>query len=299
MAHPAIGQDDVGIQDLTRIGIHTAGTNRGPHIVIQPAHEVVTHIFRVEVHVTARRCILVMDFNRFPDTNFFKRFVPGQNSLFDPIPITGRRGVFNVKRNRFLGRAKRQLGISLLQVPAVDETCPHVFIFVFAQITVTGGKITNPFVCFTGAVARRSTNRTDRVVQCRQLTITGWHFEGDFDILRERLRLGDRKDARRQSTTYRTAKETTRASHEQLIQINDRTSFGSDARDRNRKQHSVSKDPLDGRFGFGFTGRPHFQLRRDQCQRLIVPPPVDKHLAVLQTREQIARRDRQGDVIPL
>ena len=197
MAHPAIGQDDVGIQDLTRVGIHTTRTNRGPHIVIQPAHEIVTHIFRVEVHITARRRILVMNFNRFPDANFLERFVPGQNSLFDPIPITGRRGVFNVKRDRFLGRAESQLGITLLQMPAVNETCPHIFIFVFAQIAVTGGEITNPLIGFARAVTRSSTDRTDRIVQRRQLAITGWHFEGEFNILWERLRLGDREDARR------------------------------------------------------------------------------------------------------
>ena len=194
MTHPAIGQDDVGIQNLTGIGIHTARTNRGPHVVIQPTHEIVTHIFRIEVHVTACRRILVMHFNGFSNANFLERFVPGQDSLFNPIPITSRRSVFNVERDRFLGRAERQLGITFFDVPTVNKPCPHIFIFVFAQVTVTGREITDPLIGFARAIAGRSTDRTDRIMQRRQLAIAGWHFEGKFDILGERLRLGDREN---------------------------------------------------------------------------------------------------------
>ena len=288
MTHPAIGQDDVGIQDLTGIRIHTTRTNRSPHVVIQPTHEVVTHIFRIEVHVTTGRRILVMHFNRFPNADFLERFVPGQDSLLDPIPITSRCSMFNVERDRFLRGAESQLGITLLDVPTVNEPCPHIFIFVFAQVTVTGREITDPLIGFARTVTGRSTDRTDRIVQRRQLAIAGWHFEGKFDILGERLCLGDREDARCQRSTYRTAKETTRTGHEQLIQVNDRSSFRSDTRDRYGQQYPVSENAFDGRFGFDLTGRPHFQLRGNQCQRFIVPTPVDKHLTVVQTREQVS-----------
>ena len=47
---PAVGQNDVGIEDLAGHRMHAAWTNRGSNVIVEPTDEVVLYVFWIEIH---------------------------------------------------------------------------------------------------------------------------------------------------------------------------------------------------------------------------------------------------------
>ena len=76
MTDPAVGQDDIRIENLPRLGVHTARPDGRPFIVVQPAYEVIAHILRVFIHVLFRRLVLIDNFDCVGDTHSLKGLVP-------------------------------------------------------------------------------------------------------------------------------------------------------------------------------------------------------------------------------
>ena len=64
MTDPTVGEDDIGIEDLTRQRVDTAGANGRSDIVVEPSDEIPTNIFRVLLHVPTRPGILEFDADR-------------------------------------------------------------------------------------------------------------------------------------------------------------------------------------------------------------------------------------------
>ena len=103
VTNPAVGQNNVCIQNFAGRWMHAAWANRGSNIIVQPTNEVVANVLGVFLHVSldARRRILVFDNDRIDQTNFLERFVPIVNAGFDPTSITHWCGVFDKKPNGF------------------------------------------------------------------------------------------------------------------------------------------------------------------------------------------------------
>ena len=99
---PAVGEDDVGVEDFTGQWIHPAGANRGADVVVEPADEVPPHILGVLLDVSAGAGVLEFDLDRVGDPDVLERLVPVEHTLFHPAAITHRRGVLDVERDRVL-----------------------------------------------------------------------------------------------------------------------------------------------------------------------------------------------------
>ena len=105
---PAVGENDVGVEDFAGQRIDPAGPNRGADVVVEPADEVPPHILGVLLDVAAGACVLEFDLDRIGDPDVLESFVPVEHALFHPAAITHRRGVLDVERDRVLRRADLQ-----------------------------------------------------------------------------------------------------------------------------------------------------------------------------------------------
>ena len=189
MPDPAIGQNDVGIQNFARGRVHAAWPNGCSYIVVQPSNEVVTDVFGILFHVNTALGILILDHNRVNQTYFFKRLVPVVNTSFDPSPIANRSGMFDIKANGFLGRTELQAGITFLQFPTVDESDASIVVFVSAQVRKGCGEVAHTLISLTRLVAGCGTwHFAERVVDGLQAATATHNLKGDFDVPREHLR---------------------------------------------------------------------------------------------------------------
>ena len=193
VTNPSIRQNDIRIEDLAGHGIHATGPNSRANIIIQPTHKVVTNIFRVLVHVSTGLLVLVVNFDRTGNTNFFKSSIPAKDSFSHPTTVTHGRRVLNVKHDRVFRRTHLERRISLFQVPSVDVPHAGFIVRVLTVITVRGREITDPLICFSRLVRGLGRNFTDRIMQGLQLANTGWYFKSDLDIAGKCLGLLDRK----------------------------------------------------------------------------------------------------------
>ena len=115
VANPTVCQDDVGIQNLPGHRIYSTRPNRCANVIVQPTDEVVVHIFRVFVHVSTGRGVLVVHFDRFGDPDVFECLIPRQDTFPHPAAVTNRCGVFDVEHNRGLRWTQLQFCIRLFE----------------------------------------------------------------------------------------------------------------------------------------------------------------------------------------
>jgi hypothetical protein len=78
--------------------------------------------------------------------------------------VADRDGVLDVVDDGLLGRAHSELGVGLLEVPAVD-VARVVLVGELAQVAVAGGEVADALVGLAGLVARRALDVADRVVE--------------------------------------------------------------------------------------------------------------------------------------
>lgn len=97
---PAVCQNDVCVQDLTRGWINSTRANGGTHVVVKPSYKVVLDIFGVFFHVVAGRLVLLANFDCVHNSYLLECLVPILNSLANPTSITHGCGVFQVENDR-------------------------------------------------------------------------------------------------------------------------------------------------------------------------------------------------------
>ena len=152
MSNPTVGQDDVGVEDLTRGWVYATRADCCSHIVVQPTNEVVANILGVFFHVNTALGVLIFDHDRVDQAYLFKGFVPVINTSLDPSAIANGRSVLNVEPNGLFWRAELKARITFLQFPAIDETNASVVILVSAQIGERCREVTYSLISFSGLV---------------------------------------------------------------------------------------------------------------------------------------------------
>ena len=108
VADPAIGENDIGIENFTGQRVDPAGPDRGANVIVEPADEVPSHILGILLHVSSGPRVLEFDADRVGDSHVLERLVPIQHSAFHPATVSHRGGVLDVERDRVLGRADFQ-----------------------------------------------------------------------------------------------------------------------------------------------------------------------------------------------
>ena len=105
--NPTVGQHDISVQDLSRQRVDSTWPNRSTNIVVQPANEVVTNVFRIFVHVAVFGfAVLLHNLDCIFNSDIFERFVPRQNPFANPAAIANWSCVFDIKANLLLRRAQ-------------------------------------------------------------------------------------------------------------------------------------------------------------------------------------------------
>ncbi len=168
MPNPSIGQNDVCIQNLTRDWVGSAGADGGADVVVQPANEIVSHVFRIIFHVCVGALILVTNLNGIQQSDFLKGLVPHHHALTHPAAVTNRGGMLDVEDDRIFNRTGFQLRSSFFQMPAVDESSPNIVLLEFPQIIIAGCEITNALVSLAGPVGWVGFDLADRVMKSFQ-----------------------------------------------------------------------------------------------------------------------------------
>ena len=187
MANPAVGQNNVGVENLAGQRVDPARADGGADIVVEPADKVVPGILWILLHVRAGGGVLVVNLNGIGQADFIVGLVPHQDALANPAAVAHRRGVLDVENDRVLHRADLELGVGLLEVPAVDVAGLLLLVGVLAEVGVAGGEVAHPLIGQARLVGLVRDDRTDRVVPRLEHAVGRRHGEGQLDVARERL----------------------------------------------------------------------------------------------------------------
>ena len=96
----------------------------------------------------AGSAILLADFDRIDNSNFFKRFIPVKNSFANESAIANGSRVFDVVNDWLFGRTQAQLWIAFLKVPTVDVTYLGFVVVVLSVVARLSQKVTNALISF-------------------------------------------------------------------------------------------------------------------------------------------------------
>ena len=138
---------DVGIEDLTRLGINAAGTNCKTHVRICPENEVVPRIFRIFFHVRSRRGVLLIHLDCIDDSYLFIRLVPLEHAVPNPSAISDWNRVLQVKHDWLFWWTHLQLWISLLKMPPCYVPNPWIIVRWISNIFVCTREIPDTVIC--------------------------------------------------------------------------------------------------------------------------------------------------------
>ena len=272
-ANPAIGQHDVGIENLAGQRMSPGRADGDGDVIVQPAQEIISNILGILVHMRFGGLVLIVHLDGVVDADFGKSVVPPQNALADPPTIAHGYGVLDVKDDGFLRRAQLQLGITLFQIPAIDVADPLVFRLVLAQIAIDGGEISNPVVGDTRLVAGVVRDQADgKVIRLEPAAGIG-HFKGDLNILRERLGLGDGGQTRIQAAE-KTTENLARVLDEQIVEVDHRLAARTHGHDRDVGQDAIGEQTRNRAFRFRVARRSRGQLGFNQSHALVKSFPV-------------------------
>ena len=90
--------------------------------------------------------VLIANLDGVIESDVPKRLVPVEDALADPSPIADGNGVLDIKNDRLLGRTEAELGIALLEVPAIDVAGPPLFRGGFTKGAVDGGEVPDALI---------------------------------------------------------------------------------------------------------------------------------------------------------
>ena len=187
MANPAVGQNNVGVENLAGQWVDTARPDGGADVVVEPADKVVPGILGILLHVRSSGGVLVVDLDGVGQADLLVGLVPHQDALANPAAVAHRRGVLDVENDRVLDRADLELGVGLLEMPAVDVADLLLLVDVLAEVGVACSEVAHPLVGQAWLIGLVRDYRTDRVVQCLEYAIGRRRGEGQFNVARERL----------------------------------------------------------------------------------------------------------------
>ena len=221
MANPAVGQNNVGVENLAGQRVDPARADGGADIVVEPADKVVPGILWILLHVRAGGGVLVVNLNGIGQADFIVGLVPHQDALANPAAVAHRRGVLDVENDRVLHRADLELGVGLLEVPAVDVAGLLLLVGVLAEVGIAGGEVAHPLVGQARLVGLVRDDRTDRVVQRLEHAVGRWRCEGQLDVARECLGGADLRQSRIEPGTF-AAEEFRRLADEQRVHVDQR-----------------------------------------------------------------------------
>ena len=200
-ANPTVGQDDVGVKNLTSERMRAARPDGGGDIVVEPTHEVETHIFWILVHVRARDFVLLIDLNRAVNAYFCESDVPLQDAFLHIAAIADRNRVLDVVDDWFLRWRERELWIALLEIPTIDVARCVGLGAIEAEVAISREEVADAIICNTRLVARVFWQHRDRVMHDLETTCVVRRFDGDFEILREALRFRNLRKTRVEGNT--------------------------------------------------------------------------------------------------
>ena len=244
-ADEALVHDDVGVEDLTGLGMDAAGTDRETHVRVGPADEVVPSVLGILVHVGLGGRILLVDDDGVVETDFLKRVVPLQDGVADPAAVADRNRVLDVEHDRLLRRADLQLGIGLLQMPAIDVSLPGGVGTRISDVLHTRREVADSIVGESRLVRAAGRNLRDRVVELRELrgSPAGGHLEAELHVSGERLGLHDLHQSGVR-TGRGPPEEGTCTLHEERVQIDHGAAAGSHRHDGHLGDHPVGEDAV-------------------------------------------------------
>ncbi len=295
VADPAVGEDDVRVENFPGQRVHAAGPDGGADVVVEPADEVIAHILGVFVHVLARVGVLVVHLDGVGEADFFIGLVPHEQAFAHPAAVTDGSGVFNVENDRFLDRADLEAGIGFFQMPAVDVAHGGFIARVLAEIGKAGGEVANAGVGFARFEAGVGVDPADGVMQGLDLPSGHGHFEGHFDVAREYLGSFDVGQVELGLAHRAGAEELGRIVHQQRPQVDDRPPVGHHGQDGHVGDHPVREQPAHGGFGFVVPVGADRQVRLDEHQPVADPFPVAVIIARLQPGVAFPTGHSHGD----
>ena len=187
MTNPAVGQNNIGVENLASQRVDPAWPDGSANVVIEPTHEVVPGILWILLHVRTGGGVLVVNLDGVGQADFLVRLVPHQDALAHPAAVAHRRSVLDIKDDRVFNRADLELGIGLLEMPAVDVADFLLVIGVLAEVGVAGGEVAHALIGNAWLVGLARDDRTDRVVQRLEYAVASRRGEGQFNVARERL----------------------------------------------------------------------------------------------------------------
>ena len=294
MPNPTIGQDDVSIQDFSGHGIGSAGADGRTHIIVEPTNEIVTDVFRVFLHVSSGRLILIANLKGIEQAYFLKGFVPHHDPLPHPSSVSNGRGVFDVKNDGVFHWADFERWVRLLHVPAIDIASAHIAVLIFTKIAVTRGEISDTLVSLARFVGGVGFDFTDGKMKGFEQTAGNRHLKSDLNVLREGSSRLDRGQLLFQSNRAGPKKLGT-FSQQKGIKVNHGAPLRMHGDDRHVCQHSVGKQALNGALGFRISARTNFNVGLNQHHSFADLLPVDIHVRLLQSGILLAAGHRQGN----
>ena len=296
MADPAVGEDDIGVEDLAGEGVGARGSDGGAHAIGEPADEIVIHVFRVFFHVFAGGGVLEVDLDGIDETDLFERLVPHFDAFLDPAAVADGGGVFDVEDDGGFGRTEFQGGVGLFEVPAVDEAGLGFLRGELAEVRVGGREVAHAFVRETGLVACVVRDEAEAVVERAEFSARGRGFHGDFHIIGECLGGLDLVESLVHAERF-CAEEFFRVHDHEFVEVDDGAAIGHDRLDGHVEDDAVREEPLDAVLARFVSRRADAQFRSDHGDAFSVGTPVEIEVACLQSGVVVTAGDREGEVV--
>ena len=298
MTNPAVGQNNIGVENLAGQRVDTARADGGADIVVEPADKVVPGILWILLHVRAGGGVLVVNLNGIGQADFIVGLVPHQDALANPAAVAHRRGVLDVENDRVLHRADLELGIGLLEVPSVDVADFLLLVRVLAEVGVTCRKVAHALVGDSRLVGFARDDQADRVVQRLEYAVGRRRGEGQLDVARERLGGADLRELCVEAATP-AAEKLRRLADEQRVHVDHRPVLRQQRDDRHIDNHAVGEEALHGGLRLGIAAGTHLEVGLDDQQPLVEPLEVNVLLARLQPGVHLAAGHGGRDKKPL
>ena len=277
----------------------SARADGGADVVAQPADEVVADVFGVLVHVRAGGGVLLADLDGVEDAALLgERAVPVLDALADKAAVAHGHGVLDVEDDGLLGRAERERGVALLDVPAVGVADDGLVVGELAEVAVCRCEVADALVGLAGLEVLAALDAADGVVELLQDAAGGGHLDGDLDVVGEGLGLDDLGEPG-VGAACGSAEEVGGLAREEVVEGDDGLAAGAHANDRYIKEHAVGKDVLDRVLRFLVAGGAGRDLRGHKREPLVVALPVGVEVAALEAGEQLARADGHGEEVLL
>ena len=242
--------------------------------------------------------VLIANLDGVIEPDVPKRLVPVEDALADPSPIADGNGVLDIKNDRLLGRTEAELGIALLEVPAIDVAGPLLVRLVLTKIAVDGREVPDALIRGPRLVAGAVGDNADGVVEGGKCAAGNGNFNGNLDVLWKRLGADDSRQAGVDAANS-PAEKRARLADEQIIEVDHGLTAGTHRHDRHIHEHAVGEQALHGALGLRLAGGPSSDLRFNQRHALVVALPIDVAGWALQAGEDTSAGLGHGDEVSL